>query len=124
MQKIHPGHDKPVPVWLIEGTEGLRTATTPRAVMKRLITELAELDGLFDQYAERFGRDQTPYRNHVYRVINLVAAQRTLTGARTGSTSPWACCVSASTGSACARSTGVSPTPASTPCCWASAPGS
>ena len=48
--------------------------------MKRLITELAELDGLFDQYAERFGRDQTPYRNHVYRVINLVAAQRTLTG--------------------------------------------
>ncbi len=48
--------------------------------MKRLITELAELDGLFDHYAERFGRDQTPYRNHVYRVINLVAAQRTLTG--------------------------------------------
>ena len=48
--------------------------------MRRLITELPELDGLFDQYAERFGRDQTPYRNHVYRVINLVAAQRPLSG--------------------------------------------
>jgi hypothetical protein len=44
--------------------------------MRRLITELAELDALFDRYAERFGRDQTPYRNHVYRIINLVAAQR------------------------------------------------
>ena len=46
--------------------------------MIRLITERAELDALFDHYAERFGRDQTPYRNHVYRVINLVAAQRPL----------------------------------------------
>lgn len=46
--------------------------------MKRLITELGELDALFDRHAERFGRDQTPYRNHVYRVINLVAAQRQL----------------------------------------------
>lgn len=47
--------------------------------MTRLITELAQLDALFDRHAERFGRDQTPYRNHVYRVINLVAAQRALT---------------------------------------------
>ena len=46
--------------------------------MIRLITERAELDALFDHYAERFGRDQTPYRNHVYRVINRVAAQRPL----------------------------------------------
>lgn len=48
--------------------------------MNRLITELEELDALFDRHAERFGRDQTPYRNHVYRVINLVAAQRPLEG--------------------------------------------
>lgn len=48
--------------------------------MNRLITELGDLDALFDRYAERLGRDQTPYRNHVYRVINLVAAQRTLQG--------------------------------------------
>jgi len=60
--------------------ERSRAAWPPGAVMKPLITELAELDALFDHYAERFGRDQTPYRNHVYRVINLVAAQRPLTG--------------------------------------------
>lgn len=48
--------------------------------MKRLISELEELDALFDHYAERFGRDQTPYRNHVYRVINLVDALHPLVG--------------------------------------------
>ena len=43
-----------------------------------LITQLPRLDALFDQYSERFGKQQTPYRNHVYRLINLVAAQKTL----------------------------------------------
>ncbi len=46
-----------------------------------LITQLPRVDALFDQYAERFGKQQTPYRNHVYRVINLVAAQRPLDSA-------------------------------------------
>lgn len=41
-----------------------------------LITQLPRLDALFDQYSERFGKQQTPYRNHVYRLINLVAAQK------------------------------------------------
>jgi hypothetical protein len=44
-----------------------------------LITELPLVDALFDQYAERFGRDQTAYRNHVYRLVNLVALQQPLT---------------------------------------------
>lgn len=48
--------------------------------MNRLITDLGELDALFDHYAERFGRDQTGYRNHVYRVINLVNTLHPLAG--------------------------------------------
>ncbi len=43
-----------------------------------LITQLPRVDALFDYYAERFGKQQTPYRNHVYRLVNLVAAQRPL----------------------------------------------
>ncbi|HBC18159.1 MAG TPA: HD domain-containing protein [Alcanivorax sp.] len=43
-----------------------------------LITQLPRVDSLFDQYTERFGKQQTPYRNHVYRLVNLVAAQKTL----------------------------------------------
>ena len=43
-----------------------------------LITRLPRLEALFDAHMERFGKDLTPYRNHVYRLINLVAAQQTL----------------------------------------------
>ncbi|EKF74015.1 hypothetical protein A11A3_10931 [Alcanivorax hongdengensis A-11-3] len=43
---------------------------------QRLITELPLVDALFDEHAERFGKQQSAYRNHVYRVINLVLAQR------------------------------------------------
>ena len=43
---------------------------------KDLITQLPRVDQLFDQYAERFGKQQTAYRNHVYRLVNLVMAQR------------------------------------------------
>ncbi|MCG8391874.1 MAG: hypothetical protein MI745_02215 [Pseudomonadales bacterium] len=43
-----------------------------------LITRLPVVEQLFDQYSERFGKQQTPYRNHVYRLINLVAAQTSL----------------------------------------------
>ncbi|MCG8436835.1 MAG: hypothetical protein MI751_01985 [Pseudomonadales bacterium] len=43
-----------------------------------LITRLPRLEALFDTHVERFGKDLTPYRNHVYRLVNLVAAQRPL----------------------------------------------
>ena len=43
---------------------------------KELITQLPRVEQLFDQYAERFGKQQTAYRNHVYRLVNLVMAQR------------------------------------------------
>ncbi|MDX1804622.1 MAG: HD domain-containing protein [Alcanivorax sp.] len=42
------------------------------------MTELKLVDDLFDQYSERFGKQQSAYRNHVYRVINLVSAQHSL----------------------------------------------
>lgn len=44
-----------------------------------LIQRHPRIESLFDTYAERFGRDQTAYRNHIYRVVNLVASQRPLT---------------------------------------------
>lgn len=43
-----------------------------------LITQLPRVEQLFDRYAERFGKQQTAYRNHVYRLVNLVIAQRPL----------------------------------------------
>jgi len=45
---------------------------------KDLITQLPRVEQLFDHYAERFGKQQTAYRNHVYRLVNLVMAQRPL----------------------------------------------
>ncbi len=44
-----------------------------------LIQRHPRLEALFDAYSERFGKEQTPYRNHIYRVINLVAIQKALT---------------------------------------------
>lgn len=32
---------------------------------------------LFSQYGEQFGRDLGPYRNHVHRVLALIASKRT-----------------------------------------------
>ena len=43
-----------------------------------LIQRHPRIDALFDLHSERFGKDQTPYRNHIYRVLNLVASQRPL----------------------------------------------
>lgn len=45
---------------------------------KDLITQLPRVEQLFDTYSDRFGKHQSAYRNHVYRLINLVAAQRPL----------------------------------------------
>ena len=43
-----------------------------------LIQRHPRIEALFDAHSERFGKDQTAYRNHIYRVINLVACQRVL----------------------------------------------
>ncbi|MGB2246205.1 MAG: hypothetical protein ACPH3N_00975 [Alcanivorax sediminis] len=43
-----------------------------------LIQRHPRIEALFDAYSERFGKDQTAYRNHIYRVVNLVASQRAL----------------------------------------------
>ena len=43
-----------------------------------LIQRHPRIESLFDNYSERFGKDQTAYRNHIYRVVNLVATQRPL----------------------------------------------
>ena len=43
-----------------------------------LIQRHPRIEALFDIYSERFGKDQTAYRNHIYRVLNLVASQRAL----------------------------------------------
>lgn len=46
--------------------------------MDALITQHPVVDALFDRYTARFGKHQTAYRNHVYRVMNLVARQMRL----------------------------------------------
>lgn len=43
-----------------------------------LIQRHPRIEALFDAYSDRFGKDQTAYRNHTYRVINLVASQKAL----------------------------------------------
>ncbi|MCK0153079.1 hypothetical protein MWU49_05150 [Alcanivorax sp. S6407] len=43
-----------------------------------LIQRHPRIEDLFDTYSERFGRHQTAYRHHIYRVVNLVASQRLL----------------------------------------------
>lgn len=45
-----------------------------------LLTQLPLVDALFDQYADRFGKQQSAYRNHVYRLINIVHLHLPLSG--------------------------------------------
>jgi hypothetical protein len=39
-----------------------------------LVTSIPIVDGLLDHYATALGHDFIPYRNHVYRVVNLCLA--------------------------------------------------
>ena len=40
----------------------------------RVFTEHATINGLFEGWQGRLGRDYLPYRNHVYRVFNLACS--------------------------------------------------
>jgi hypothetical protein len=40
-----------------------------------LVTEISTLDAILDDHSAELGADETPYRNHAYRVANLCLAQ-------------------------------------------------